>query len=107
MAAFGTLEISRHLAVLQALNKWTVTVDGEPAGAVANGEPLEVRVGVGTHTLRLGGGWFTSPTRTFTIRENETVRFACHPGAPTFVIAGPWLLMTLFKHDLWIRLTPA
>jgi hypothetical protein len=80
---------------------WDIAVDGTVVGSIANKETVEVAVGPGHHTFRLGSGRHRSGERSFDVARGEVVAFSCY--APRL---WPQLLAALVKPDLWITLRP-
>ena len=79
--------------------QWDIAVDGVVVGSIASKETVEVAVGPGHHTLRLGSGRHRSRERSFDVGPDEVVGFSCR--GPRF---WPELLVALVKNDLWISL---
>jgi ABC-2 type transport system ATP-binding protein len=85
-------------------------IDGEPAGSVLNGQSVELPLEPGPHTLRVRSMRFLlSPERSFVVLEGQIPAFSCRQR-----LRGPllvqrclaWLLVSLVRHDVWIRLEP-
>jgi hypothetical protein len=85
--------------------KFTIAVDGQTVGTIANHASTEIQIEPGTHTLKLvASKWLTSPTKTLAASDGETIDFSCHARGP-FVLAGPWAFASLLmKHSWWIVL---
>jgi hypothetical protein len=78
-----------------------IILDGSVVGSVASHAATEIPVQPGHHKLRLRGGRFLSPLRSFDAADGETVRFQCHS-----VQIWPTLVLSLIKPDLGISLRP-
>jgi hypothetical protein len=101
----GRLRVKRLPGVLDRYRRWDIVLDGGVAGAVANGQTSDVLVDCGTHTVRVGHRWWTSPTRTFTVTDTKTVEFVCRP-RPHPMIWMAYGVASLYRHDLFIVLEP-
>jgi hypothetical protein len=78
-------------------------LDGQHIGRITSGASVKIAVEPGTHVLRLGWRLLRSPARTFEIRDHELVQFTCRTRAfPVPVV--PYLVASIFRHDLWIDL---
>jgi len=97
------LRVSRLPGVLDRLRKWDIVLDGEVAGAVANGQTTDLLVECGSHSLRVGHRWWASPTRAFTVSDARTAHFVCRP-RPHPAIWIPYGIASLYRHDLFIVL---
>ncbi len=87
---------------------WDVELDGAIVGHLTPSEPFETAVEPGTHSLRLIAAMgLCSPAGSFEAREAQVVEFAGLPNSRTPIIFTRWIvffLLSLAKHDLWIRL---
>ena len=81
--------------------QWNIAIDGIVVGSIANKETVEVAVGPGHHTLRLGSGRHRSVERSFDVAQDEVAGFNCH--GPRL---WPMLVAALVNPDLWISLRP-
>ena len=99
------LRISRLPGLLDRYRRWDIVVDGEVAGAVANGHIVDVVVDHGPHSVRVGHRLWASPVRTFEIRRNQTVEFVCRP-RPHPMVWIPYGVASLLRHDLFMVLEP-
>jgi hypothetical protein len=81
--------------------QWNIAIDGIVVGSIASKETVEVAVGPGHHTLRLGSGRHRSAERSLDVEQDEVAGFSCH--GPRF---WPVLVAALIDPDLWISLRP-
>jgi len=88
---------------LDRYRKWDIVVDGKVLGSVANGQISDVRVEPGTHTVRVGHRWLSSPVRTFDVKDFRTVAFVCRP-RPHPMIWVPYGVASLYRHDVFLVL---
>ena len=98
----GTVRLVRTwsgIAIGGQGEQWDIAIDGVVVGSIAGKETVEVAVGPGHHTLRLGSGRHRSRERAFDVGPGEVVGFSCR--GPRF---WPELLVALVKNDLWISL---
>jgi hypothetical protein len=105
MKMAGRLRVSRLSGILDRYRKWDIIVDGHGAGSVANGQISDVLVECGTHTVRVGHRWWSSPVRTFTVLDTKTAEFVCRP-RPHPMIWVPYGIASLYRNDLFIVLEP-
>jgi hypothetical protein len=101
----GVLRVVRQKGMVNRYRKWDVVLDGEVVGSVANGRCCELPVRTGTHTIRVGHRWLSSPIRTFAIHYADEVEFVCRP-RPHPMIWIPYGIASLYRHDLFIVLEP-
>jgi hypothetical protein len=78
---------------------WSIEIDGNRVGSIADRETVELVVEPGHHTLRLGQSRHRSREQSFDVAEGESVGFLCH--SPRI---WPVFLAALVKPDLWIAL---
>jgi ABC-2 type transport system ATP-binding protein len=87
-----------------------VEIDGNVVGAIANNETAELRVEAGHHAVQVTSMRFLrSPKLPFDVAEGQLIELSCRrrPRHPFIVQTSVIFLVTsLFKHDVWIRLTP-
>jgi hypothetical protein len=101
----GLVRVTRLSRLLDRYRRWDVVLDGEPAGAVANGGIAEMLVDSGPHTLRVGHRWWASPTLPFTVKNLQTVEFVCRP-RPHPMVWVPYGVASLYRRDVFIVLAP-
>lgn len=101
----GRLRVSRLSGILDRYRKWDIALDGEVIGSVVNGQTSDVLVECGTHVVRVGHRWLSSPARIFTITDAKTVHFVCRP-RPHPMTWIPYGLASLYRQDLFIVLEP-
>ena len=70
------LFIRRARAYADALRAYKVFVDGEPRGAVRQGDELKLEVAPGPHTVQMRIDWCSSP-ELFVRAGDEPVRLTC------------------------------
>ena len=101
----GVLRVFRQKGILDHHRKWDVVIDGEVAGSVTSGQCCELPVRCGTHTVRVGHRWLSSPVRTFAVHYADEIEFVCRP-RPHPMIWIPYGVASLYRHDLFIVLEP-
>jgi hypothetical protein len=79
--------------------RFEISVDGQPAGLLANHDTVEVPIEPGRHNLILRTGRYSSRTRTFDVADSEVVNFRCN-GARIW----PTYVASFVKPDLAISL---
>ena len=99
----GRLRVSRLPGLLDRFRKWDIVLDGEVTSSVSNGQTADLLVECGSHSVRVGHRWWSSPTRTFTVSDTKTVHFVCRP-RPHPMIWIPYGVASLYRHDLFIVL---
>jgi hypothetical protein len=102
MMGDATLRLSRTwsgIGIGAQSEQWNIAIDGTVVGSIANKETVEVSVGPGHHTMRLGSGRHRSAERSFDVVQDEVAGFRCH--GPRI---WPMLVAALVKPDLWISL---
>ena len=99
----GRLRVSRLPGLLDRFRKWDIVLDGEVASSVSNGQTADLLVECGSHSVRVGHRWWSSPIRTFTVSDARTVHFVCRP-RPHPMIWIPYGVASLYRHDLFIVL---
>jgi hypothetical protein len=82
--------------------RFEISVDGKPAGSLANHETVDTPVEPGRHNLVLRRGRYSSRTLTFDAADGEIVDFRCS-GARIW----PIYVASIVKPDLAISLRPA
>ena len=89
---------------------WQAFIDGAMVATLADHETTDIKVEAGRHTIRVGAtSLLRSPDLTFDATEGAVVGFSCRPRSPSPIVASRWLfwlLLTLVRHDLWIKLDP-
>jgi hypothetical protein len=98
--ASATLRMTRRRGgITGRSHPFEISVDGAPAGSVANGETVELAVPPGHHTLRVRNGRSVSPERSFEADGGEVVNFWTRSAR-----LWPVYVASLVKPDLRIRL---
>lgn len=99
----STLRLFRGQRMVMSFDRkrsWTVLLDDETARKIAHDDTLEIAVEPGHHSLMVTSTKKRrSPERTFDIRDESVVEFACHT-QPIW----PLLLMALVVPSRWIVL---
>jgi ABC-2 type transport system ATP-binding protein len=84
-------------------------IDGRVVASLAGGQTVELPVESGNHSLHVTSMRFlSSPEMPFVAVEGQVTGFSCRarPGHPFFVQRSLfWLLVSLFKHNVWIGVT--
>lgn len=80
----GTIRLERKKAAWShRLVKYSVLIDGETTGPIANGEIRQFPVTPGKHTIRLvNAKYWMSPEKTVVLGEDQLVQFFCGPNGP-------------------------
>jgi hypothetical protein len=91
--------------------EWPVYIDGKQIDGqfvymIDEGKTKQWPLSPGTHTLRCGGGWLSSPEVSFTLAEGQVAAFQCRLREGNSGDGGLIAIASLFKHDLWIILEP-
>lgn len=102
-----TLRLERRmpgpfLDVVDRNHSWQVHIDGQPVGAIARDDVLELPIEPGHHTLRLTSSSSDrrhSPAREFDARDESVTEFTCH-SQPIW----PLMLMAFVRPERWIVL---
>jgi ABC-2 type transport system ATP-binding protein len=85
-------------------------IDGSVAGAISSLETVELQVDAGHHVVQVTSTRFLrSPKVLLEVAEGQVVGLSCRrrPRHPFIVQRSIFLLIvSLFKHDVWISLTP-
>lgn len=77
--AATTLKLKRGANGIELRRRpFEIVLDGGVVGQVGLGETAEIPVGPGHHALRLRGGRYRSPERTFDAADGETIEFRCY-----------------------------
>jgi ABC-2 type transport system ATP-binding protein len=113
MMATSTLRISRQgggSGNAQGGRAWPVAIDGSIVGSVGQGETIDLPVVAGHHAVHVTSmGILRSPNLSLDVAEGQVISLSCWKRArhPFIVQRSIYLLMvSLFKHDVWISLTP-
>jgi hypothetical protein len=93
----GSLRLTRPSRLLvDRWHRYTVMIDGERVGRIANGETVEMTVAAGSHTLKVASIIFLASRgcgeADFTIGAGETLEFAARariPGLEPFPLLHP------------------
>jgi hypothetical protein len=83
----GILRLTRPTRLLpDRWNPYTVVIDGETVGEIADGETVEIQVGAGTHTAKVENlisfASFGCGETDFTLGARETVEFVVRARVP-------------------------
>lgn len=96
----GTLQLSRTSRLADAAWPYSIVLDGQPVGKIANRDSTNIQLTSGTHTLQilslhkiLSRLRLSSPPVTLDVRENETADFICHSRPFSQIIY--WLIAAL------------
>lgn len=81
--------------------KYTILLDGEAVGVIANGETRSIPVSEGEHTLRLKIDWTGSSEQRFVASAGETIAFTCRTDTKFALWA---LAESVFHRDRWVIL---
>jgi ABC-2 type transport system ATP-binding protein len=113
MTATSTMRISRQGAGSgnsQGGRAWQVAIDGSVVGSIPRGETIDLPVDVGHHTVQVTSmRILRSPEESLEVTEGQVIRLSCRqrPRHPFIVQRSIYFLfVSLFKHDVWISLTP-
>jgi ABC-2 type transport system ATP-binding protein len=113
MTATATMRISRRgggSGNSQGGRAWHVVIDGSVVGSIPKDETIELPVEAGHHAVQVTSMRFLrSPTESFEVAEGQVIRLSCRPRPrhPFIIQRSIYLLLvSLFKHDVWISLTP-
>jgi len=113
MKAPAVLRLSRHgggSATSQGGRAWQVVLDGSVVGSISAGETLDLPVEAGQHVVEVATRRFLqSPKLSFAAAGGDKVGISCRrrPRQPFIVQRSLYfLVISLFKHDVWISLTP-
>jgi ABC-2 type transport system ATP-binding protein len=89
---------------------WQVVIDGSVVGSIPNNETVDLPVEAGHHAVQVTSMRFLrSPKESLEVAEGQVIRLSCRrrPRHPLIVQRSIILLVvSLFKHDVWISLTP-
>jgi ABC-2 type transport system ATP-binding protein len=89
---------------------WQVLIDGSVATSISNNETVDLPVAAGHHAAQVTSMRFLrSPKVSLEVAEGQVIRLSCRKRARhPFIVQRSiiYLLASLFKHDLWISLTP-
>jgi ABC-2 type transport system ATP-binding protein len=113
MTALSTVRISRQgegSGSAQEGRAWPVTIDGNIVGSVGKGKTIDLPVVAGHHAVHVTSmGILRSPNVSLDVAEGQIIGLTCRKRArhPFIVQRSLYLLVvSLFKHDVWIGLTP-
>jgi ABC-2 type transport system ATP-binding protein len=113
MATKATLRLSRPGPSSNAAGggrSWKVLIDGNDIGSISKGESIDLEVEPGPHTIGLvSRGILRSPAVPFEAVDGLVAQFSARarPSHPFIVQRSViFLFISLFKHDVWIKLTP-
>jgi ABC-2 type transport system ATP-binding protein len=113
MTATG-IRLSRQSGALgngnpQGGRPWHVVIDGNVAGSIPNGDTVELPVEPGHHVVQVTSTrLLRSSEESLEMTEGQVVGLSCRrrPRHPFIVQRSIFLLLvSLFKHDVWITLT--
>jgi ABC-2 type transport system ATP-binding protein len=89
---------------------WQVLIDGSVVGALPNNETVDLPVDAGHHAVQVTSMRFLrSPQVALEVAEGQVIGLSCRrrPRHPFIVQRSViFLVASLFKHDVWISLTP-
>ena len=89
---------------------WQVVIDGSVVGSIPNNETVDLTVEAGHHAVQVTSMRFLrSPKESLEVAEGQVIGLSCRrrPRHPFIVQRSIFLLVgSLFKHDVWISLTP-
>jgi len=89
---------------------WQVVVDGSVVGSIRSNETIDLAVATGHHAIQVTSmRLLGSPEQPLDVTEGQVITLSCRrrPRHPFIVQRSIFLLVaSLFKHDVWIRLTP-
>ena len=89
---------------------WQVVIDGIVAGSLPNNETVDLPVEAGHHAVQVTSMRFLrSPKESIEVAEGQVIGLSCRrrPRHPFIVQRSiVFLVASLFKHDVWISLTP-
>jgi ABC-2 type transport system ATP-binding protein len=87
-----------------------VVIDGSVVSALPDNETVDLPVEAGHHAVQVTSMRFLrSPKKSLEVAEGQVIRFSCRrrPRHPFIVQRSIYFLVaSLFKHDVWISLTP-
>jgi ABC-2 type transport system ATP-binding protein len=89
---------------------WQALIDGDVVVTLSDNETTDITIAPGRHAIRVAATpLLRSSDLSFDAAEGAVVGFSCRPRSPSPIIATRWLfwvLLTLVRHDLWIKLEP-
>src|SRR5580692_9171084 len=89
---------------------WQVVLDGSVVGSIPNNETVDLEVEAGRHDVQMTSMRFLrSPKESIELAQGHVIGLSCRrrPRHPFIVQRSIILLIaSLFKHDVWISLTP-
>jgi ABC-2 type transport system ATP-binding protein len=89
---------------------WQVVIDGNVVGSILGNETVDLELEAGLHAVQVASMRFLrSPRESIELAQGHVIGLACRrrPRHPFIVQRSIILLMaSLFKHDVWISLTP-
>jgi ABC-2 type transport system ATP-binding protein len=89
---------------------WQVVIDGNVVASIPNNETVDLPVEAGHHVVQVTSMRFLcSPKESLDVAEGQVIELLCRrrPRHP-FIVQRSIILLaaSLFKHDVWISLTP-
>ena len=100
----------RGLGQLHNGRAWQVLIDGNVVGSLQENDAVDLPVEAGRHAVQVMSRRFLrSPKECLEAAEGQTLGLSCRrrPRHPFIVQRSIYLLVaSLFKHDVWISLTP-
>jgi ABC-2 type transport system ATP-binding protein len=113
MTATATMRLSREgggSGNSQGGRAWQVVIDGSDVGSIANNEIVDLPVDPGHHAVQVTSTrLLRSPKVSLEVADGQVIGLSCRrrPRHPFIVQRSIFLLLvSLFKHDVWISLTP-
>jgi ABC-type multidrug transport system fused ATPase/permease subunit len=89
---------------------WQVVIDGSIVGSIPNDGTVDLPVETGHHAVQITSMRFLrSPKKSLEVAEGQIIGLSCRkrPRHPFIVQRSiAFLVASLFKHDVWISLTP-
>jgi hypothetical protein len=76
----ATLRVTHEVSFGVELRRgrFDILVDGKTVGSVENHETFEVLLDLGSHTIRMRKGRYSSREHSFDVADGEVVSFRCH-----------------------------
>jgi ABC-2 type transport system ATP-binding protein len=113
MTATATMRLSRQgggSGNPQGGRAWQVVIDGSIVGSISNNEIVDLPVDPGHHAVQVTSTrLLCSPKVSLEVADGQAISLSCQrrPRHPFIVQRSIFLLLvSLFKHDVWISLTP-
>jgi hypothetical protein len=89
---------------------WQVTIDDSVVAAITKNETVDLPLEAGRHYLQVTSmRTHVSPVECLEVEEGQVIELSCRPRARhPFIVQRSmfFLVVSLFKHDVWISLTP-